>query len=40
MWLGARLYFRSDRDGEFNLYSFDRASKAVARLTRTRTSRC
>ncbi len=33
MWLGARLYFRSDRDGELNLYSYDRASKAVARLT-------
>ena len=28
-----RLYFRSDRDGEFNLYAFDRATKAVTRLT-------
>jgi tricorn protease len=34
MWIGRRLYFRSDRDGEFNLYSFDPATKAVARLTR------
>jgi len=33
-WLGDRLYFRSDRDGEFNLYAFDRATKAVTRLTR------
>ncbi len=33
MWLGATLYFRSDRDGEFDLYSFDRATKAVKRLT-------
>ena len=33
-WLGNRLYFRSDRDGEFNLYTFDRATKAVTRLTR------
>jgi tricorn protease len=32
-WLGDRLYFRSDRDGEFNLYTFDRATKAVTRLT-------
>ena len=29
MWIGDRLYFRSDRDGEFNLYSYDRATKAV-----------
>jgi tricorn protease len=33
MWVGDRLYFRSDRDGEFNLYSYDRAAKAVSRLT-------
>ena len=33
MWVGDRLYFRSDRDGEFNLYAFDRATKAVTRLT-------
>ena len=33
MWIGGQLYFRSDRDGEFNVYSFDRATKAVTRLT-------
>ena len=32
-WLGGLLYFRSDRDGEFNLYRFDPASKQVTRLT-------
>jgi tricorn protease len=34
MWLGGTLYFRSDRDGEFNLYSYDRANGTVTRLTR------
>lgn len=33
MWIGGTLYFRSDRDGEFNLYSFDRGTKNVSRLT-------
>jgi tricorn protease len=33
MWVGGTLYFRSDRDGEYNLYAFDRGSKAVTRLT-------
>ncbi|HEX7615188.1 MAG TPA: peptidase S41, partial [Thermoanaerobaculia bacterium] len=33
MWLGGTLCFRSDRDGEFNLYAYDAASKAVTRLT-------
>ena len=32
-WLGGMLYFRSDRDGEFNLYRYDPASKQVTRLT-------
>jgi tricorn protease len=32
-WVGDRLYFRSDRDGEFDLYSYDRAAKAVKRVT-------
>ncbi|HTV01088.1 MAG TPA: PDZ domain-containing protein [Luteitalea sp.] len=32
-WLGDALYFRSDRDGEFNLYRFDPAGKQVTRLT-------
>ena len=34
VWLGGKLYFRSDRDGEFNLYSYDPATKNVARLTK------
>ncbi len=33
MWLGDTLYFLSDRDGEFNLFRFDGASKQVRRLT-------
>ena len=33
MWAGGRLFFRSDRDGEFNLYAYDRGTKAVTRLT-------
>ncbi len=33
MWIGTELYFRSDRAGEFNLYSFDPASKAIAQVT-------
>ncbi|MCC7374633.1 MAG: PD40 domain-containing protein [Verrucomicrobiales bacterium] len=32
-WLGGDLYFRSDRDGEFNLYRFERGTKTVTRLT-------
>ncbi|HKO00380.1 MAG TPA: PDZ domain-containing protein, partial [Thermoanaerobaculia bacterium] len=34
VFIGDTLYFRSDRNGEFNLYSFDRASKAVNQLTK------
>jgi tricorn protease len=33
MWVGDTLYFLSDRDGEFNLYSYDRNSRKVARCT-------
>ncbi len=33
MWIGSTVYFLSDRDGEFNLYSFDRGSKKVKALT-------
>ncbi len=33
MWLGSLVYFLSDRDGEFNLFSYDPASNKVARLT-------
>ena len=32
-WLGDKVYFRSDRDGEFNIYSFDNASKEVTKHT-------
>jgi tricorn protease len=34
MWVGGKVYFRSDRAGEFNLYSFDPSSKSVAQLTK------
>jgi tricorn protease len=33
MWLGDKVYFLSDRNGEFNLFSFDRGSKEVRQLT-------
>jgi len=33
MWVGETLYFLSDRDGEFNLYSLDRNSRKVVRCT-------
>ncbi|HEY7528473.1 MAG TPA: hypothetical protein VH660_04925, partial [Candidatus Deferrimicrobiaceae bacterium] len=33
MWIGATVYFRSDRDGEFNLYSYEPKSRAIKRLT-------
>ncbi|HLB54921.1 MAG TPA: PDZ domain-containing protein [Gemmatimonadales bacterium] len=34
MWLESNvLWFRSDREGEFNLYKYDRRSKAVTRVT-------
>jgi tricorn protease len=32
-WIGSTLYFRSDRDGEFNLYAYDTRSRGVSRLT-------
>ena len=34
VWLGGNLYFRSDREGEFNLHSYDPATKVVTPLTR------
>jgi tricorn protease len=33
MWIGNRIYFRSDRNGEFNLFAFDRSSKEVRQVT-------
>jgi tricorn protease len=32
-WIGNTVYFRSDRDGEFNLYAYQPGSKTVRRLT-------
>ncbi|MDP9194860.1 MAG: PDZ domain-containing protein [Acidobacteriota bacterium] len=34
MVVGGRVYFLSDRAGEFNLFSYDPSSKAVAQITR------
>jgi tricorn protease len=34
MWVGDRVYFLSDRNGEFNLHSFDPKSEQVTQLTR------
>ncbi len=33
VWMGDKIYFRSDRNGEFNLFSYDIASKDVKQLT-------
>ncbi|MHC4233718.1 MAG: S41 family peptidase [Planctomycetota bacterium] len=33
MWIDDRVYFRSDRNGEFNLFSFNPASDQVEQLT-------
>ncbi len=33
MWVNDTIYFRSDREGEFNLYSYDPRSKAIRRVT-------
>jgi tricorn protease len=33
MWIGDMVYFRSDRNGEFNLFSYDPATDAVEQLT-------
>jgi tricorn protease len=33
VWKGNRIYFRSDRDGEFNVYSYDVATRGVSQLT-------
>jgi len=34
VWKGSKVYFRSDREGEFNLYSYDPVSKAVSQISR------
>jgi tricorn protease len=33
IWMDDKIYFLSDRNGEFNLFSFDPASKQIAQLT-------
>ena len=33
MWIGDRIFFRSDRNGEFNIFSYDLASKTIRQLT-------
>ncbi len=33
MWIGDTVYFRSDRNGEFNLFAYDTKSKAVTQVT-------
>jgi len=33
MWIGTKVYFRSDRNGEFNLFSFDLNSKKIEQHT-------
>lgn len=37
MWIGRRIYFNSDRDGHFNLYSYDLASGKTDQLTKYNT---
>jgi tricorn protease len=33
MWADGKIYFISDRNGEFNLFSYDQSSKEVSQLT-------
>jgi tricorn protease len=33
VWIGEKVYFRSDRNGEFNLYSYDRSSEEIRQHT-------
>jgi len=33
MWIGETIYFRSDRNGEFNIFSYNLKSKAIKQLT-------
>ena len=34
VWIGDTLYFRSDRNGEFNIFAFDTKTKAVRQITK------
>jgi len=33
MWIGGKIYFLSDRNGEFNLFSYDISGKEIKQLT-------
>lgn len=33
MWIGDAVFFLSDRNGEFNLFSFDTSTRAISQLT-------
>ncbi|UCG27497.1 MAG: PD40 domain-containing protein [Bacteroidales bacterium] len=33
MWIGDKIYFRSDRNGEFNIFSFDPMSQNIRQIT-------
>ncbi len=33
MWIGETIYFLSDRNGDFNLFSYDTSSKEIKQLT-------
>ncbi|HEY2164980.1 MAG TPA: hypothetical protein VGH04_13365, partial [Gemmatimonadaceae bacterium] len=37
MWIGNKIYYNSDKDGTFNLYSYDVPTGAVAQLTHSKT---
>jgi tricorn protease len=34
MWIGTSVYFRSDRSGEFNIFSYEPRTKALRQITR------
>jgi tricorn protease len=36
MWIGNTIYFNSDRDGKFNLYSYDTTTKRTTQITKNR----
>ncbi|MFH1176000.1 MAG: peptidase S41, partial [Acidobacteriota bacterium] len=38
MWIGAAIYFASDRDGTLNLYRYDTATKATSQVTHSKSS--
>jgi tricorn protease len=36
MWIGGTIYYNSDKDGKFNLYAYDPATKKTTQVTRFR----